>query len=291
MPASATSPCQTAGTCLRSVDLRAEVAIQDGDLTPDLTQREVLGRAAPDDVDDDRDADRRAAALGRMRQTLRRLLEPALTAAKARVHLEQAEVRGHGAALAAGGMRHARAPRSRPGSFILHDAGEVRQARRAPALFCGAGGKLRPGRKRMASQAKRDGEGLSASGVLTRLAIAFVLVYATYNPEGWSYYHWLVHSHAGSAGPPGWSDNPALKFVVGIGLAIGWVIFLNAARRSLGAVGIVLVVALCAGLVWVLGLVGGDLGLERSRAHPHHARRARHRARRRTLLVARRAAA
>jgi hypothetical protein len=104
----------------------------------------------------------------------------------------------------------------------------------------------------MASQGKRAGEGLSASGVLTRLAIAFVLVYATYNPEGWSYYHWLVHSHAGSAGPPSWSDNPALKFVAGIGLAIGWVIFLNAARRSLGAVGIVLVIALCAGLVWVL---------------------------------------
>ena len=53
-------------------------------------------------------------------------------------------------------------------------------------------------------------------------------------------------------GRPARSDNPALKFVVGIGLAIGWVIFLNAARRSLGAVGIVLVAALCAGLVWLL---------------------------------------
>jgi hypothetical protein len=104
----------------------------------------------------------------------------------------------------------------------------------------------------MASQGKPAGDGFSAAGFLTRLALAFVLVHATYNPEGWSYYHWLVHSHAASAAAPSWSDNPALKFVVGIGLAIGWVIFLNAARRSLGALGILLVAGLCGGLVWLL---------------------------------------
>jgi hypothetical protein len=91
---------------------------------------------------------------------------------------------------------------------------------------------------------------VSAGGVAARFATALVLVYATYNPEGWSYFHWLTHP--GTHSSASWLQTPALKFMVGIGLAIGWVIFLGAARRSLGAVGVVLVAALCAGVVWLL---------------------------------------
>jgi peptidoglycan/LPS O-acetylase OafA/YrhL len=49
-----------------------------------------------------------------------------------------------------------------------------------------------------------------------------------------------------------WFSSPALKFVVGIVLAILWVVYATAARRSLGGVGILLVVALCAGVIWLL---------------------------------------
>jgi hypothetical protein len=98
------------------------------------------------------------------------------------------------------------------------------------------------------------GESASVSGVLLRFATALVLVYATYNPEGYSYVDWLLRSWPGAepATPASWTDTPALKFLVGIVLTTVWVIYLNAARRSLGAVGVVLVTALCAGLVWLL---------------------------------------
>jgi hypothetical protein len=58
-------------------------------------------------VDHDRDPDRGRAALRRVGQALGRLLEPALAGPKAGIHLEQAEMRGHGAALATGGSGHA----------------------------------------------------------------------------------------------------------------------------------------------------------------------------------------
>jgi hypothetical protein len=103
----------------------------------------------------------------------------------------------------------------------------------------------------MASRPNASGGRITLAGMLTRLAIALVLVHATWNPEGWSYLHWLVRPRP-SGTPPGWLDNHALQLVVGLVLAIGWGIFLNAARRSLGWLGIGLVVALCVGVVWLL---------------------------------------
>src|SRR5262249_58347226 len=94
-------------------------------------------------------------------------------------------------------------------------------------------------------------EGLGWSGFLLRLAAALVLVYATYNPWGVSYVHWIAGSWQ-SAQASGASSSPALKFVIGVALAIAWVVYTNAARASLGAAGILLVVALCAGVTWLL---------------------------------------
>jgi len=92
-------------------------------------------------------------------------------------------------------------------------------------------------------------------GFFIRLLFALVLVYATYNPEGYSYFHWiqasLNHRETGLFG----SD--ALKFVAGILLLAGWLIFVNATRDSLGFVGICLILALCGGLIWL----AADMGL------------------------------
>ena len=85
--------------------------------------------------------------------------------------------------------------------------------------------------------------GFSGQGFLWRLLLALVLVGATYNPEGFSYYHWTL------------TMLPALRpeqAVVGMLLLIGWVIYLRATLRSLGLLGLTLVVALCASLVWLL---------------------------------------
>jgi hypothetical protein len=75
-----------------------------------------------------------------------------------------------------------------------------------------------------------------------RLAASLVLVLLTYNPSGFSFFHWLAR--ADSLG--------AEHFVAGIMLAIGWVILITAAKRSLDTLGLVLGILLLGGLVWLL---------------------------------------
>jgi hypothetical protein len=86
-------------------------------------------------------------------------------------------------------------------------------------------------------------KGFSGQGFLWRLFFALVLVGITYNPEGYSYYHWAL------AKLPAFGAEQA---VVGVLILIGWVIYLRATLRSLGLLGLVLVLALCASLVWLL---------------------------------------
>ena len=73
--------------------------------------------------------------------------------------------------------------------------------------------------------------GLTSAGFLLRLVFAFVLVAATYNPT---------------------------PYFVSVVLLIGWVIFLRATLRSLGAIGLVLACAFFAALFWLLTDWGGD---------------------------------
>jgi hypothetical protein len=85
--------------------------------------------------------------------------------------------------------------------------------------------------------------GFSGQSFLWRLLFALLLVGVTYNPEGYSYSHWAF-TNVALFGPE--------QAVVGVLLLIGWVIYLRATLRSLGLLGLVLVVALCASLVWLL---------------------------------------
>ena len=80
-----------------------------------------------------------------------------------------------------------------------------------------------------------------------RVLAALVLVFATYNAEGYSYYHWALAPLREAAG----SFN-ALKFLAGIVLVVAWVVFLQATRRSIGIMGAVLVTAVCGGVIWLL---------------------------------------
>jgi Family of unknown function (DUF6524) len=87
----------------------------------------------------------------------------------------------------------------------------------------------------------------SAMSFIWRLAGSLVLVVATYNPSGFSYFHWLRNAMAteGSGlGPE--------HFVVGMLLVIGWAILFVSAYRSLGAGGLILGAALIGGIVWFL---------------------------------------
>lgn len=95
--------------------------------------------------------------------------------------------------------------------------------------------------------------GPSFGGIAARALAALVLVFATYNPDGFSYYHWAIaplRSGVPSGGPA------SLKFLAGLALLGGWAVFLGATRRSIGLGGALLVLAISGGLVWLLLDVG-----------------------------------
>ena len=92
-------------------------------------------------------------------------------------------------------------------------------------------------------------ENLSLGGLLTRYAVALLLVYGTWNPEGYSFSHWALFPMFGAPATPG---PVPLKFLVGILLITAWAIFLNATRRSLGLPGALLTLAIMGGVVWLL---------------------------------------
>jgi hypothetical protein len=73
---------------------------------------------------------------------------------------------------------------------------------------------------------------------------ALALVMATFNPTPYSYFHWLVSDWP--------SDDLPIKALVGVVLLIFYVIFLRATLRSLGSLGLVLIVLLMAAILWVL---------------------------------------
>lgn len=85
-------------------------------------------------------------------------------------------------------------------------------------------------------------QGISWSGVIVRIALAIALVLATYNPSGHSFYHWLSEPPAGIT---------AIKGLLGVVLLIGWAVSLRTVHVALGALGVILGVALLAALAWV----------------------------------------
>jgi hypothetical protein len=78
---------------------------------------------------------------------------------------------------------------------------------------------------------------------IIRFIFATVIVFATYNPEGMSYYDWLKE------------DFPAFnvyKAFVGVILVICWIILIRATLGSLGAIGIILATAFFGLLIWLI---------------------------------------
>ena len=84
---------------------------------------------------------------------------------------------------------------------------------------------------------------ISAQGILLRFLAAILLVFCTYNPEGYSYYHWVVRQLP---------DISVLKIFLGVVLIIGWTMFIRATLRSLGALGLTLAFAFFGTLLWLI---------------------------------------
>lgn len=92
-------------------------------------------------------------------------------------------------------------------------------------------------------------ERLTPGVLIVRFFTALLLVYATFNPEGHSYFHWaamplLVGGGTAFIGP--------LKLVTGILLLMAWLVFLHATRRSLGILRAVLLLAIIGEVVMLV---------------------------------------
>jgi hypothetical protein len=93
---------------------------------------------------------------------------------------------------------------------------------------------------------------ISWLGVLARLVASLAVVLLTYNPTGYSFYHWMLRDFA---------NLTAIKAFLGTLLLLGWVICIRAAFTSLGALGLVLSALVLGTLVWVLtdyGILNAD---------------------------------
>ena len=83
-----------------------------------------------------------------------------------------------------------------------------------------------------------------------------MLVYASYNPSGYSLFHWAKDTLFADK----LAISPAFAMATVV-LLIGWVVYLRATLRSLGALGLSLAFAFFAIIVWWLvdlGLIGLD---------------------------------
>ena len=91
---------------------------------------------------------------------------------------------------------------------------------------------------------------------LLRLVFALVLVYASYNPSGYSFYHWAKNAL--------FEDSLAISppfAMAAVILLIGWTIYIRATLLALGALGLSLAFAFFAIIVWWfidLGLISFD---------------------------------
>tara|TARA_R110002096_G_scaffold183080_12_gene360964 strand:- start:8028 stop:8447 length:420 start_codon:yes stop_codon:yes gene_type:complete len=83
----------------------------------------------------------------------------------------------------------------------------------------------------------------TASSFFIRFVIALVLVFASYNPNGFSYYHWVIRDI--SAFSP-------MMGLIGLTIIIAWAIYIRATLRSLGLIGISLALAFFACIFWVI---------------------------------------
>lgn len=92
------------------------------------------------------------------------------------------------------------------------------------------------------------------TGIFVRWVFAFMLLSVTFNPTQWNYVQWARRS---------FETELPLTVLCGLVLIIGYIIYLRATLRSIGAGGMFLVAALVGTIIWVL-FDWGLLSLENS---------------------------
>lgn len=79
-------------------------------------------------------------------------------------------------------------------------------------------------------------------GFLLRWGFAFGLLAATYNPTQFNYNRWMT-TRGG--------ENLSIAVLCGLVLVIGYIIYMRATLRSIGAVGMALVLGVVGAMLWV----------------------------------------
>ena len=77
---------------------------------------------------------------------------------------------------------------------------------------------------------------------ILRWLAALILLTATYNPTQWNFTRWALDAYP---------ESLSLIALAGVVLFIGYVIYLRATLRSIGAFGMLLVLALVGAILWV----------------------------------------
>ena len=80
-------------------------------------------------------------------------------------------------------------------------------------------------------------------GFLIRWLAAFGLLAITFNPTDLNYIHWAQVA---------WSTSTPLVVLAGLVLLVAYVLFFTAVLRGIGVIGVVLILAVFAALIWVL---------------------------------------
>lgn len=80
------------------------------------------------------------------------------------------------------------------------------------------------------------------TGFLLRWLFALVLVSATYNPTEYNFVRWALTDGQNSL---------SITVLTGLVLLVGYIIYLRATLRSIGAFGMMLILALVGALLWV----------------------------------------
>ncbi len=80
-------------------------------------------------------------------------------------------------------------------------------------------------------------------GILLRWLGAFLLLAATFNPTQYNFVRWAQTN---------WQAQMPLTTLLGLLLGVGYIIYVGATFRSLGAFGMLIIGALFAAVIWVL---------------------------------------
>ncbi len=80
-------------------------------------------------------------------------------------------------------------------------------------------------------------------GIIFRWLGALILLAATFNPTQYNFTRWAQAN---------WQTQMPLTLLLGLILGVGYIIYVGATFRSLGAFGMLIVAALFAAVIWVL---------------------------------------